>query len=97
MKIHNDSANVPLPVSGDTAAAKASRADRASQNTDQPRAEADAVTTSEIARHLETDPAREARIERLREQVQNGTYSVPANQIAGRLIDAHLTDLTKRS
>ena len=98
MKIQNDSGNTALPVSGDTANSRVSRKDRVAQHSGQPvEAAADTVTTSEVARYLVTDPARQARNAHVREQVQNGTYSVPANELSARLVDAHLSDLTKRS
>jgi flagellar biosynthesis anti-sigma factor FlgM len=98
MKIQNDGGNTAVPVSGDTANSKLSRKERAARASGEAiQPAADTVTTSEVARYLETDPARQERLDQLREQVQNGTYSVPATELSARLIDAHLGDLTKRS
>ncbi len=98
MKIQNDGGNTALPVSGETANSRVSRKDRAAQQSGEAvEPAADTVTTSEVARYLETDPARQARIDQLREQVQNGTYSVPASELSARMIDAHLGDVTTRS
>ena len=99
MKIQNDGGNTALPVSGDTAAtSRVSRKTRSAQESGEAvQTAADTVTTSEVARYFKTDPARHARLDQLREQVQNGTYSVPASELSSRLIDAHLSDLTKRS
>ncbi|MBS1874774.1 MAG: flagellar biosynthesis anti-sigma factor FlgM [Acidobacteria bacterium] len=98
MKVQNDNASISLPVTGDAATSKLTRKDRVGADTAAtPSQEPDPITTSSVANQLETDPVRTARIERLREQVQNGTYSIPARELAGRLVDAHLSDFTKRS
>jgi flagellar biosynthesis anti-sigma factor FlgM len=46
------------------------------------------VTLSARAQELsaKTDPARSARVSALREQVQNGTFKIDAQSIAGKLV-----------
>ncbi len=91
MKIQNDAVNVPLPVSSDTG--KISRKDGAAgAEADNNKTKADSATTSAIAHHLQADPAR---LDRLREAVRSGTYSVPAHEVSARIIDEHLDDVNQ--
>jgi anti-sigma28 factor (negative regulator of flagellin synthesis) len=87
MKIQNDALNVPLPVSSETG--KVSRKDGAAgtQADGNNSARVDNATISAIAQHLHADPAR---LDRLREAVLNGTYTVPAHEVSARIIDEHL-------
>lgn len=87
MKIQNDN-NPPPLVGGDKAASRVSSKDkpgRLSKTVEQPAV--DTAETSPAAKQLEADPVR---LERLREAVRSGTYSIPAGEIAARLIDEHL-------
>lgn len=98
MKIQNNNSNASTPLSGDTGTARLSRKDPTGSGSGPDHAgNTDTISSSDLVRKLQTDPAREARIDRLREQVQSGTYSVSARDVSARLIDAHLDDLTKRS
>jgi anti-sigma28 factor (negative regulator of flagellin synthesis) len=98
MKIQNDLGGVPSPVSGDVGPSKLGRKEQPAAPAPETRTpEPDSVTTSGVSKHLETDPARELRIERLREAVQSGTYSVSAQELSAKIIDAHLGDVTRRS
>lgn len=54
----------------------------------------DQVQGSAIALSLQPDTAR---LERLREAVRTGAYSVPAAEISKRLVDEHLDNSSKRS
>jgi flagellar biosynthesis anti-sigma factor FlgM len=95
MKIQNDAANAARPVPADTKSAPPVRKERAAER-DAGASElpSDAVEISAVAGQSQSDPAR---IERLREEVRNGTYSVPAREVSARIVDAHLTNLNKRS
>ena len=88
MKIQNDAVNTPLPVSSDTGKI-ARKEDASGAQAGSKVTAADSATTSAIADHLQTDPAR---LDRLREAVRNGTYSIPSLEISARLIDEHLDD-----
>jgi flagellar biosynthesis anti-sigma factor FlgM len=95
MKIQNDAANAARPISADTKPAPAARKEPpAGQTAGASEPPSDTVEISAVADHSQSDPAR---LERLREAVRNGTYSVPASEVSARLIDAHLNDLNKRS
>ncbi len=93
MKIQNDAVNVPLPVSSETG--KISRKEGAGATpTGNSVGPNDSATTSRISHHLHADSAR---LERLREAVQNGTYSVSPQEVSKRLISEHLDDSATRS
>jgi anti-sigma28 factor (negative regulator of flagellin synthesis) len=95
MKIQNDAANAARPISADTKPAPAARKERpADQAASAGEPLSDAAEISAVAEQSQSDPAR---LERLREAVRNGTYSVPAHEVSARIIDAHLNDLNKRS
>lgn len=54
----------------------------------------DQVQESNIALSLQPDVAR---LERLREAVRNGTYSVPAADLSSSILNEHLSDVSKHS
>jgi anti-sigma28 factor (negative regulator of flagellin synthesis) len=52
------------------------------------------VDTSSVSIDLTADPDR---LERLHEAVQDGTYSVPADELARRIVQHHLHEVSKPS
>jgi anti-sigma28 factor (negative regulator of flagellin synthesis) len=98
MKIQSDLGNTAPAISSGSAASKPATTDQTSDvKSAANEASADSVSTSGLADRLEADPAREAQIERLRQAVRDGTYSVSASDISASIVDAHLTGITKRS
>jgi flagellar biosynthesis anti-sigma factor FlgM len=95
MKIQNDTANAARPISADTKSVPGARREQASDRTaSASELPPDTVEISAVVEQEESDPAR---LERLREAVRNGTYSVPASAVSARIVDAHLNNLSKRS
>ena len=89
MKIQNDVSNFAPPVTGDTGAPRVPPKDKVGEPSGAPAPQStDTAETSPVARQREADPAR---LEQLRKAVQSGTYSVPAGEVAARLIDEHLS------
>ena len=88
MKIQNDINNLAPPVAGDTGAPRVPPRDKVGEPSGAPAPQPiDTAETSPVARQREADPAR---LEQLRTAIQSGTYSVPAGEIAARLIAEHL-------
>src|SRR5258708_38733089 len=78
------------PQSQEAAKADAARLDAAKGNVpESPNADSDAATISDLANAL--NPS-DARIEALRLQVERGEYLVSAHDVAGSMIDEHITD-----
>lgn len=94
MKIQNDPPDPSALAINRTAIRPVIKEPGNSQSAEPDQPSTDSAALSQIAERIDADPAR---IEQLRQAVQNGTYSVPANAVAARLVDAHLDDLNKRS
>jgi flagellar biosynthesis anti-sigma factor FlgM len=94
MKIQNEGGSSPLIRPGVTARKSPASKHAGAVPSKAAEPAADTATTSGLAATLETDAQRAARVERLREQVQAGTYSVDARELSKRLIDAHLSEPT---
>jgi flagellar biosynthesis anti-sigma factor FlgM len=90
MRIHDAYTKLNGPTRTDAAtgtrdtAARAKDAGRAAT----PHDVSTSVSLSARAQELsaKTDPARSARVAALREQVQNGTFTIDAHAIAGKLV-----------
>lgn len=52
-------------------------------------ADSDAIGLSSLSRVLAESPTESSRIDELRLQVQQGTYEVPAKEIARKIVDFH--------
>src|SRR5258708_1553472 len=77
------------PQSQEAAKADAARLDAAKGNVpESPNADSDAATISDLANALAPS---DSRIEALRLQVERGEYRVSAHDVAGGMIDEHLT------
>ncbi len=89
MKINNEALGAGLPVSTESASKAARDKAVAAKDPISNEPAGDTAETSSIARHLEADGVR---LERLREAVRSGTYSVLPLEVSARLIDEHLED-----
>lgn len=94
MKIQNDGVSSPSPVSTGAAARISSKSVPRGNPVEGDQPTSDTAEVSAIAHQIEADPAR---LERLRDAVLNGTYTVPATDVSARLIDEHLDNLNTRS